>query len=48
MWDDRPSSDLLQNVPHDAETLAYFQDRLAEMLGYFPNTTNVMKAILAW
>jgi hypothetical protein len=40
MWDDRPSSSFFQNEPHDAETLAYFQDLLAEMLGYFPNTTN--------
>jgi hypothetical protein len=39
MWDERPSSDLLENEPHDAETLAYFQNLLVEMLGYFPSAT---------
>jgi hypothetical protein len=32
MWDDRPCSDLAWREPHDAETLVYFQDQVAEML----------------
>jgi hypothetical protein len=34
LWDDRPPSDLAREVPHDTETLVYFQDLLATMLSY--------------
>jgi hypothetical protein len=34
LWDDRPPSDLAREVPHDTETLVYFQDLLAEMLSH--------------